>query len=292
MRTVNRPPFIEQLQQRWNRKDSLLCVGLDPDPSRLPSSLNKEPDGLQNFCRRIVDATAEYVCAFKPQVAYFAASGREDDLASLITYIHEHHPAIPVILDAKRGDIGSTARLYAQEAFVRYAADAVTVNPYAGEESVQPYLEYADRGVIVLCRTSNTGSDWLQTYPQMYPEMEPVYLRVADAATRWNTNGNVMLVAGATFPEELGAIRARVGDMPILVPGIGAQGGDLRSVITVGCDSRGAGLVINASRSVLYASDGPDFTGSFAQGAADAAREMRDEIRKLQSELAPDRAVV
>lgn len=270
----------------------MLCVGLDPDPSRLPSSLNQEPDGLQKFCRRIVDATAEYVCAFKPQVAYFAASGREDDLASLITYIHEHHPAVPVILDAKRGDIGSTARLYAQEAFARYDADAVTVNPYAGEESVLPYLEYADRGVIVLCRTSNTGSDWLQKYPSIYPEMEPVYLRVADAATRWNTNGNVMLVAGATFPEELGAIRARVGDMPLLVPGIGAQGGDLRSVITVGCDSRGAGLVINASRSVLYASDGPDFADSFAEGAADAAREMRDEIRKLQSELAPDRAVV
>ncbi len=270
----------------------MLCVGLDPDPSRLPSSLSKEPDGLQKFCRRIVDATAEYVCAFKPQVAYFAASGREDDLASLITYIHEHHPAIPVILDAKRGDIGSTARLYAQEAFARYAADAVTVNPYAGEESVLPYLEYEDRGVIVLCRTSNAGSDWLQTYPQMYPEMEPVYLRVADAAARWNTNGNVMLVAGATFPEELGAIRARVGDMPLLVPGIGAQGGDLRSVITVGCDSRGAGLVINASRSVLYASDGPDFADSFAEAAANAAREIRGEIRNLQSELAPDRAVV
>ena len=141
----------------------MLCVGLDPDPSRLPSSLNKEPDGLQKFCRRIVDATAEYVCAFKPQVAYFAASGKEDDLASLITYIHEHHPAIPVILDAKRGDIGSTARFYAQEAFARYAADAVTVNPYAGEESVLPYLEYEDRGVIVLCRTSNAGSEWLQT---------------------------------------------------------------------------------------------------------------------------------
>ncbi|MCZ6643425.1 MAG: orotidine-5'-phosphate decarboxylase [Gammaproteobacteria bacterium] len=285
---MSRTAFIEQLRERWHKQDTMLCVGLDPDPSRLPARLSKRPDGVQQFCRNIVDATAEYVCAFKPQVAYFAALGKEDELAQLIAYIHENHPAIPVILDAKRGDIGSTARLYATEAFERFAADAVTVNPYPGEESIQPYLEYVDRGVIVLCRTSNPDSDWLQ----MYPKAEPVYLRVAKAAVHWNTHGNVMLVAGATFPEELGAIRAVVGDMGLLVPGVGAQGGDLHSVITLGCNSGGVGLVINASRSVLYAGVGPDYATEYAHKAAVAAREMRDEIRNLQAELAPDRAVV
>ena len=287
MRTVSRT-FIEQLGERWDKQDTMLCVGLDPDPARLPLALARQSDGVQQFCRGIVDATAEYVCAFKPQVACFAALGTEDELARLIEYIHENHPAIPVILDAKRGDIGSTARLYAIEAFGRFAADAVTVNPYLGEESVRPYLEYQDRGVIVLCRTSNSDSDWLQ----MHPQAEPVYLRVAEAAVQWNTRGNVMLVAGATFPEELRAIRAVVGDMPLLVPGVGAQGGDLRAVITFGCNSRGVGLVINASRSVLYAGEGPDYATEYARKAADAARDMRDEIRRLQAELAPDRAVI
>ena len=164
MPVVSRPPFIEQLRSAWRENASLLCVGLDPDPDRLPPRVS-----TLAFCCAIVDATAPFVCAFKPRAAYFAAQGRESDLAELIAYVHDRHPLIPVILDAKRGDIGSTARLYAVEAYERFGADAVTVNPYLGSESVAPYLEYSDRGVVVLCRTSNPDSGWLQDYPAEDP---------------------------------------------------------------------------------------------------------------------------
>lgn len=266
-----RPPFIEQLRRAWRDNQSLLCVGLDPDAARLPAGVT-----ALEFCCTIVDATAPFVCAFKPQAAHFAAQGRESDLAELIAHIHERHPQIPVILDAKRGDIGSTARLYAVEAYERFGADAVTVNPYLGRESVAPYLEYVDRGVVVLCRTSNPDSGWLQDYPAE----DPVYLRVAAGAADWNQGGNVMLVAGATYPEQLGRIRSLVGDMPLLVPGVGAQGGDLRSVLQSGRDRRGEGLVINASRSVLYAGTGRHY----ASAAAEAASALRGEIESLRSD--------
>ncbi|MGE0622720.1 MAG: orotidine-5'-phosphate decarboxylase [Pseudomonadales bacterium] len=280
----NRSPFIERLQRGWTERNSLLCIGLDPDTNRLPTQYRKDgAEGVFRFCRDVVDATADLVCAFKPQIAYFAALGLEDELAKLIRYVHDRHPEVPVILDAKRGDIGDTARLYAREAFERFDADAVTVNPYLGSESLAPYLAYADRGVIVLCRTSNPDSAWLQSYPDAE---RPVYLRVARAAVGWNARGNVMLVAGATYPEELGRIRAEVGDMPLLVPGVGAQGGDLAAVLVHGQDSRGAGLVINASRSVLFAD--PDDP---AVGARQAARTLLDEIRTLQSERSNDRAL-
>jgi len=284
----HRPPFIEQIRQGWETRDSLLCVGLDPDLTRLPEQYlrgaNRIEDGLTAFCRDIVDATADLVCAFKPQIAYFAAHGLESQLAELIGYIHREHPGVPVILDAKRGDIGDTAKLYATEAFERFDADAVTVNPYLGTESIAPYLAYEDRGVIVLCRTSNPDSAWLQQYPD---DQEPVYLRVARAAADWNQSGNVMLVAGATYPEELGRIRQAVGELPLLVPGVGAQGGDLEAVLKLGADSNGQGLVINASRAVLYASaDDPK------AGAREAAETFRAEISRLQAELRPDRAVV
>ncbi|MEZ5560513.1 MAG: orotidine-5'-phosphate decarboxylase [Pseudomonadales bacterium] len=279
-----RAPFVDLLKRRWREHDTLLCVGLDPDLQRMPISLHNSARPLFDFSRQIVDATADLVCAFKPQAAYFAAAGCEQDLADLIAYIHERHPQIPVILDAKRGDIGATARLYAIEAFERFAADAVTVNPYLGHESVEPYLAFADRGVIVLCRTSNPDSGWLQNHP----EDDPVFLRVARAAAEWNSHGNLMLVAGATYADDLRRIRAAVGDMPLLVPGIGAQGGDLEAVLAAGSDSSGHGLVINASRAVLYAGDGPDF----AAAARAAAESLRDEIRRLQIEMAPDRTVV
>lgn len=226
------------------------------------------------FCKAIVDATADVVCAFKPQAAYFAAAGREAELAELITYIRDRYPDVPVILDAKRGDIGDTARLYAVEAFERFGAHAVTVNPYLGRESVEPFLAWPDRGVILLCRTSNPGSGWLQAHPTG----DPLFLRVAQAAVEWNACGNVMLVAGATYPEDLRRIRNTVGDMPLLVPGIGAQGGDLAEVLANGADRHGRGLVINASRSVLYAGSG----GDFAEAARGAAIELRDRIRTLQ----------
>ena len=262
--------FVSQLRARWQQQNTLLCVGLDPDSARIPD----QAGSILDFCRSIVDATAPFVCAFKPQAAYFGAVGMEDELAELIAYIHSNHPGIPVILDAKRGDIGATATLYAKEAFIRYQADAVTVNPYLGYESVAPYLEYVDKGVVLLCRTSNPGSAWLQDYP----EGDPVFLRVAEQAAAWNSAGNIMLVAGATYPTDLARIRTCVDTMPLLVPGIGAQGGDLGRVLQFGCDAGGTGLVISASRSVLYASDG----GDFADAAGRAALALRDQIRELQ----------
>ena len=289
IRAVNtRPPFIELIRQGWNDRHSLLCVGLDPDLDQLPAQYrkgaNRVEDGLAAFCRDIVDATADLVCAFKPQIAYFAAHGLESHLADLITYIHQRYPDVPVILDAKRGDIGDTAKMYAVEAFERFGADAVTVNPYLGAESIKPFLDYQDRGVIVLCRTSNPDSAWLQGYPD---DETPVYLRVACAARDWNQHGNLMLVAGATYPEELGHIRQAVGDMPLLVPGVGAQGGDLEAVLNAGADSAGQGLVINASRSVLYAD-----ASNPAGGARSASESLRTEISRLQAELRPDRTVI
>lgn len=214
---------MDLLRSRWCDSNTALCVGLDPDLERIPDKARSGARPLLDFCCNVVDATADSVCAFKPQAAYFAALGLEADLAELIAYIHSRHPMVPVILDAKRGDIGATARLYAQEAFLRYGADAVTVNPYLGFESIEPYFEFPDRGVIVLCRTSNPDSAWLQNYP----EQEPVFLRVAQGVAQWNKHGNLMLVAGATYASDLGRIRSLVGDMPLLVPGVGAQGGIL-----------------------------------------------------------------
>ncbi len=267
---IDRRPFLEQLTRRWDDADSLLCVGLDPDPQRLPAGLDGAED-LFRFCAAIVDATADLVCAFKPQIAYFSALGAEGQLSRLIEHIHHHHPGVPVILDAKRGDIGDTARRYAVEAFERYDADAVTVNPYLGRESVEPFLAYSERGVFLLCRTSNPDSAWLQGYPAE----APAYLRVAEAARRWSRDGNLMLVAGATYPDDLRKIRQVAGPMPLLVPGIGAQGGDLQAALAAGLDADGRGLVINAARSVLYADRG----AGFADAARSSAERLRDAIR-------------
>src|SRR5690606_20888302 len=203
---------------------SLVCVGLDPEPGKFPARFAGDADAVFGFCRDIVDATAEFVCCFKPQIAHFAALGAEDALERLVAHIHAEHPGIPVILDAKRGDIGSTARRHAEEAFDRYGADAVTANPYLGRDSLQPYLDRADRGVVILCRTSNPGAADLQ---DLLGDGRPLYQHVAaKAATEWNANGNVALVVGATWPEQLREVRAIVGEMPLLVPGVGAQGGD------------------------------------------------------------------
>ena len=262
-------------------KNSLLCVGLDPVRERLPPEFGTGPAALRDFCCAIVDATASEVCAFKPQAAHFAAAGAEDQLAETIAYIKARHPGVLVILDAKRGDIGATAELYAKEAFERYDADIVTVNPYLGPESVEPFLAYTDRGVALLCRTSNPGSAWLQRHPRD----DPAFLRVAEAAAKWNERGNLMLVAGATYPEDLARIRDRVGSMPLLVPGVGAQGGDLRTVIEGGLDAHGQGLVVSASRSILYAG-----TANFALAARKAAVRLRDRIATLALELKPKAA--
>ena len=274
--------FIEKLRTRWQQADSLLCVGLDPDPAKFPDAFVDDEDALFSFCRDIVDATAEFACAFKPQIAYFAAhNGGEAALQRLVAHINSAHPDVPVILDAKRGDIGSTAAQYAVEAFERYGADAVTLNPYMGRDSADPFLQYNDRGCVFLCHTSNPGARDFQelTVPDGSGGGEPLYQRIARTiAGAWNADGNCALVVGATFPEELKVIRGIVGDMPLLIPGIGAQGGDIEAVVRNGRTADGTGLVINSSRGILYASSG----AGYAEAAADAARDLRDAINRFR----------
>ena len=263
--------FNALLGDRWTTSGSLLCVGLDPDPAKVPATLGSSPAAIARFCIDIVDATAEFACAFKPQIAYFAAAGAEKQLEEVCAHILSTHPDIPLILDAKRGDIGDTARMYAREAFDRYGAHAVTVNPYMGGDTLAPYQEHEGRGIIVLCRTSNSGSGEFQSREI---DGEPLYKHVARrAAGEWAARGDVALVVGATYPAELAEVRALVGDMPLLVPGVGAQGGDPVEVVRNGADSSGAGLIVNSSRAILYA-DASDH----AAGAARVARETRDAL--------------
>ena len=293
--------FIEKLNKRIDAVDSMLCVGLDPDLKRLPAHLTKDAEGVLQFCCAIVDATAPYVCAFKPQIAYFAGEGLEKTLEQVIAYIHEKHPDIAVILDAKRGDIGSTAKQYAKEAFVRYQADAVTLSPYMGFDTVEPYFEYEGRGVILLCRTSNPGGADIEELVTKDGDM--VYERVAKMASGpWNVNGQVGLVVGATQPAEIARVRelapetpllvpgigaqpaeiARVRKLapetPLLVPGIGAQGGDVNAAVAAGLDAHGRGMIINSSRAVIFAGNGEDF----AQAAAKAAEATMIAIREAK----------
>ncbi|PKO92034.1 MAG: orotidine-5'-phosphate decarboxylase [Betaproteobacteria bacterium HGW-Betaproteobacteria-10] len=266
--------FTQQLAAAWQKNNSLLCVGLDPDPAKFPVHLHHRDEAIFAFCADIVDATADLVCAFKPQIAYFAAHRAEDQLEALIAHIHAKHPGIPVILDAKRGDIGATAEQYASEAFTRYQADAVTVNPYMGRDSVEPFLAYPNKGVILLCRTSNPGGSDLQ-FLEVGNGGEKLYERVARlAAEEWNTTGQISLVVGATFPAEIARVRAIVGNMPLLVPGIGAQGGDIAATVQAGRTKDTTGLMINSSRAILYA--GQD--ENFATVARQVAQETRDAI--------------
>jgi orotidine-5'-phosphate decarboxylase len=276
--------FYQRLNSAWQKSDSMLCVGLDPDVSRLPKSMRGSVTDIEKFCKAIVDATGDLVCAFKPQIAYFSAVGAEKQLENICEYIRAKFPDVVLILDAKRGDIGDTAALYAREAFSRYGADAVTVNPYLGTDSLEPFLATPGKGTIVLCRTSNTGSSEFQS---LTTDGEPLYVRVArTAAEKWRAIGECALVVGATYPDELAQVRAIVGDMPILVPGIGAQGGDVNAVIRAGTTrprlstaSQSAatpttsrrGLIINSSRAILYASDGDNFAIA-ARNAALATR--------------------
>jgi len=273
--------FMQSLHQSWQRNHSLVCVGLDPEPARFPAHLRDRPDAVYTFCRAIVDATATLVCAYKPQIAHFAALRAEDALERLIAHIHEAHPGIPVILDAKRGDIGSTAQHYATEAFERYQADAVTLNPYLGRDSIQPFLDRADKGVILLCHTSNPGAADLQdlVVESTGGERLPLYQHLARTIARdWNAHGNCALVTGATWPEQLAEVRALVGDMPLLVPGIGAQGGDVEAVLRHGRTADGTGLMISSSRAILYAGKGEDF----AAAARNAAETLRDQINRCR----------
>jgi orotidine-5'-phosphate decarboxylase len=271
--------FINKLTAAWTSNDSLLCLGLDPDIARFPAHLRNRPDAIVEFCKAIIDATADLACAFKPQIAYFAALGAETQLEAICRYLRDTYPQIPLILDAKRGDIGATAHQYAREAFDRYGADAVTVNPYMGFDSVEPYLEWNDRGVIVLCRTSNPGGSDLQF---LDVGGVPLYQHVARlVAEKWNRNGQCALVVGATFPDELAQVRAIVGDMPLLVPGVGAQGGDIEATVRAGRSANGTGMMINSSRAILYAA--PEGNEDFAAAARRVALETRDAINRYRN---------
>ena len=283
-----RPNFIDQWQLAAQRNASKLCVGLDPDPSRFPAPWTDDALRLYDFCAAIVDATADVVCAYKPQIAYFAALGAENQLEKLINHIRKAAPGVPVILDAKRGDIGATAEQYAREAFVRFDADALTISPYMGFDSIEPYLRHPERGLFVLCRTSNPGGADLQTLPiaadhatassSAHLANETLFERVARlAAGDWNRHGQNGLVAGATAPEDIERIRVCAPDAPLLIPGIGAQGGDLLATARAARHR----YIINASRSVLYASPGRDF----ADAARREALRLRDAIARAAQAL-------
>ncbi len=269
--------FLDRVEAVMQRNNSLLCVGLDPSPGRLPAAVQGLATPVFAFNKAIIDATADLVCAYKPQAAYYHACGAENELALTIDYIRTQYPHIPVILDAKRGDIGSTASEYAVEAFERYRADAVTVNPYMGVDTIEPFTRFADKGVVVLCRTSNPGAAAIQNLvvQQDSGESARLYEVIARMCQeQWNSNHNVLLVVGATNPEELKRIRAITGEMTFLVPGLGAQGGDVATTVRNGLNKAGRGVIVNSSRGIIYASSGDDF----AQAARSAAMELRDEV--------------
>lgn len=264
--------FFDRVAERQKARNSLLCVGLDPDPARLPAVVRRSPQPIFEFLKAIVDATADVASCFKPQIAHFASARAEHELEQLIDYIKGL--GIPLLLDAKRGDVGSTAEMYAKELFERYGADAATVNPYLGLDAMAPYLAHKDKGVLILCRTSNEGGADLQNLELKNGKL--LFEHVAEkAASEWNFNGNVGLVAGATMPRELGRIRELVGPMTLLLPGIGAQGGDIEASISAGS---GGGLIVSSSRAILYADDGKDF----AEAARRQAIITRDEINAFR----------
>jgi orotidine-5'-phosphate decarboxylase len=273
--------FLEKLQGAERQNGSLLCVGLDPEPSKFPSSLKGDASKIYDFCAQIVDATADLAISFKPQIAYFAAHRAEDQLEKLMEHMRRHAPHVPVILDAKRGDIGSTAEQYAKEAFERYGADAVTLSPFMGFDSVQPYLKYHGKGAFLLCRTSNPGGDDLQNQRLASVEGQPLlYEHVAKLAQGpWNLNGQLGLVVGATYPTEIERVRSLAPTLPLLIPGVGAQGGDAVATIKAGYrQSHGVttgAVIVNSSRAILYASSGDDF----AQAARKEAERTRDLLK-------------
>jgi orotidine-5'-phosphate decarboxylase len=273
--------FLEQLQGAERQNGSLLCVGLDPEPSKFPAGMKGDASKIYDFCAQIVDATADLAISFKPQIAYFAAYRAEDQLEKLMEHMRRNAPHVPVILDAKRGDIGSTAEQYAKEAFERYGADAVTLSPFMGFDSVQPYLKYHGKGAFLLCRTSNPGGDDLQNQRLASVDGQPLmYEHIAKLAQGpWNLNGQLGLVVGATYPAEIERVRSLAPTLPLLIPGVGAQGGDAVATIKAGYrQSKGAttgAVIVNSSRAILYASSGDDF----AQAARKEAMRTRDVLK-------------
>lgn len=267
--------FVERLLAAEKANDTQLCVGLDPEPSRFPGAWQNDTARIFDFCATIVDATKDLVLAYKPQIAYFAAQRAEEQLERLIAYIHKTAPAVPVILDAKRGDIGATAEQYAREAFERYQADAVTLSPFMGFDSLEPWLKYEDKGLILLCRTSNPGGSDLQAQRLSGGDGQPgdrLYEHIARLAQGpWNRTGQLGLVVGATFPAEIERVRQIAPTLPLLIPGVGAQGGDAAATMRAGwraSQGRTTGpVIVNSSRAILYASRGNEF----AEAARDAA---------------------
>ncbi|MGB8706720.1 MAG: orotidine-5'-phosphate decarboxylase [Dehalococcoidia bacterium] len=260
--------FIDKLLSAGRRNKSLLCIGLDPDVTLMPKV------DLLEFNKAIVDATADLACAYKPNLAFYEALGIHG--LKVLQKTVEHIPDyIPVIGDGKRGDIGNTAKAYAKALFETFGFDAATVSPYLGYDSVEPFLGYGDKGIFILCRTSNTGAADFQSLVDA--QGRPLYEAVARKAKNWDTRGNIGLVVGATYPDELKAIRQLCPEMPLLIPGIGAQGGDLASAVKNGIDARGEKAIVAVSRQILYASKGKDF----AQAARHNAQGLRDDINKL-----------
>ena len=276
--------FTQRLVQAQQRQDSLLCVGLDPDPTKFPLPWRGDAGRMFDFCARIVDATKDLVCAFKPQIAYFAAQRAEEQLERLMAYMRRVAPDVPVILDAKRGDIGATAEQYAREAFVRYQADAVTLSPYMGFDSIEPYLRHDGKGLILLCRTSNAGGNDLQAQRLVGADGQAgdlLYEHIARlAAGAWNREGRIGLVVGATYPAEIARVRELAPTLPLLVPGIGAQGGDVEATVRAGWRAGSGTIVVSSSRAVLYAGTDSD---DFAAAARAAARAARDALAACQA---------
>ena len=273
--------FLDMLGAAERQNNSMLCVGLDPEPAKFPGKLKGEASRIYDFCAAIVDSVADLVSSFKPQIAYFAAHRAEGQLERLIAHMRRVAPQVPIILDAKRGDIGSTAEQYAIEAFERYGADAVTLSPFMGFDSVAPYLKYHGKGAFLLCRTSNPGGDDLQNQRLASVEGQPLlYEHIARLAQGpWNLNGQLGLVVGATYPAEIERVRSLAPTLPLLIPGVGAQGGDAAATVRAGwrgdADQSSAPVIVNSSRAILYASSGADF----AQAAREAARSTRDTLQ-------------
>ncbi len=275
--SYNQPmKFLDLLRQAERQNSSMLCVGLDPEPAKFPTAYQGDARKIYDFCAAIVEATADLVSAFKPQIAYFAAHRAEDQLERLMAHMRRTAPGVPIILDAKRGDIGSTAEQYAKEAFERYGADAVTLSPFMGFDTIAPYLKYHDKGAFVLCRTSNPGGDDFQNQRLASVAGEPrLYEHIAQLAQGpWNLNGQLGLVVGATYPAEIERVRELAPSLPLLIPGVGAQGGDALATVRAGWREHGP-IVVNSSRAVLYASAGADF----AQAARQVAMQTRDQLQ-------------
>jgi orotidine-5'-phosphate decarboxylase len=284
-RKINSMTFLDMLSAAERQNNSLLCVGMDPEPAKFPAGLKGDASKIYDFCAGIVDATADLVSSFKPQIAYFAAHRAEDQLERLMTHMRRVAPHVPIILDAKRGDIGSTAEQYAKEAFERYGADAVTLSPFMGWDSVAPYLQYHGKGAFLLCRTSNPGGDDLQNQRLASVEGQPLlYEHIARLAQGpWNLNGQLGLVVGATYPAEIERVRAIAPTLPLLIPGVGAQGGDAAATVQAGWRGQ-AGVstgtvIVNSSRAVLYASSGGDFQAA----ARRVALQTRDQLQAAKA---------